>query len=302
MNLGKFSPLHKDFMFNSSNKNYTFLPSKLKVSEYKKPLLKGRWKKYKQLSIEETKNQTLIKDDNNNNDKKNNYNNNVLKIQPNTFRTINPELQSPKRKKLSRNYALEKRKSSGDITPNYSNPLINYSEDKKKSKTMFKNSPLKNKSNFKFFYDKNELNDTYRRIKRKNILSKYELTTQIYSLPGGVKREIPKKYINPILEECKSKKIVNDYKSKISCLNNSMTFDLCYDVEQNDTIKSKSCRDIINWNHGNNKNLNRKITNLKFACNKYENILRERNNLKKGKKHIRNISADNIHKMEDFLG
>jgi hypothetical protein len=81
-----------------------------------------------------------------------------------------------------------------------------------------------------------------------------------------------------------------------------MTFDLCYDVEQNNTLKSKSCRDIINWNHGNNKNINRKITNLKFACNKYENILRERNNLKKGKKHIRNISADNIHKMEDFLG
>ena len=92
MNLGKFSPLHKDFMFNSSNKNYTFLPSKLKVSESKKPLLKGRWKKYKQLSIEESKNQTLIKDENNNNDKNNNYNNNVLKIQPNTFRTINPEL------------------------------------------------------------------------------------------------------------------------------------------------------------------------------------------------------------------
>ena len=93
MKLGKFNPIHKDYIFHSSDKGYTFSKSKkmLELSDYKKPFLKGRWKKYKKLANDESKVLTVPLELNNNNNK-------VLKNQTNTFRTIIPEFQSPKKK------------------------------------------------------------------------------------------------------------------------------------------------------------------------------------------------------------
>ena len=148
--------------------------------------------------------------------------------QPNTQRTLIPSLRTEEdiKKDNSKYHKFSKQnnKSSGLLNPNSFNPLISYDNNKKERREL--KSSQSNRNNFKLSYDDNEMNLEYKREKGKPKYEEYKTTTQIYSLPGGVKRKINEKSINPLYKESIDKKLENDYQSKIICLPNTETRDI----------------------------------------------------------------------------
>ena len=149
-----------------------------------------------------------------------------LKIQPDSKRTLIPSLRTEeidniKDKSKFHKLSFEKNKSSGLLTPNSFNPLISYNNSQRERRELKGN---KNQNdNFKLSYDELDLKQKYKREKGESKFEEYKTTTQIYSLPGGIKRKIQEKKINPLYKESIDKKLENDYMSKIICLPNSET-------------------------------------------------------------------------------
>ena len=159
-------------------------------------------------------------------------------------------------------------KSSGLLNPNSFNPLISYQNNKKERREL--KGSQSHRNNFKLSYEDNETKSVYKREKGKPKYEEYKTTTQIYSLPGGVKRKIHEKIPNPLYKESIDKKLENDYQSKISCLPNTETRDI------NNEAKIESKRKY-------------KINSNRENIDKDYYLKTENNYFRKGKRSFRNL-------------
>ncbi len=207
--------------------------------------------------------------------------------QPNTQRTLIPSLRTEEdiKKDNSKYHKFSKQnnKSSGLLNPNSFNPLISYDNNKKERREL--KSSQSNRNNFKLSYDDNEMNLEYKREKGKPKYEEYKTTTQIYSLPGGVKRKIQEKTINPLYKESIDKKLEDDYMSKIICLPNTETRDI------DNEPKYENKRQFRIQRNNNNNDF--------YSQNQFNN---SENYFRKGKRSFRNIQNNDRIKRNFYPG
>lgn len=145
--------------------------------------------------------------------------------------------------------AVENSKSSGIIAPYCSNNLLYYKQKEKKrnlnKSCIIDGSNRKNQTNIKFYYDQEDLKKIpkYKRITKLTKYGSHGQTTQITCIPGGVKRvEEPKnRYDSSILAHSFFLKMNYVFKSKVSCLPNSMT-----SIKEIPTPHGKKINGVIN--------------------------------------------------------
>lgn len=211
-----------------------------------------------------------------------------LKVLPDSKRTLIPSLRTEEDNKKDKSkyhkLSFENNKSCGLLNPNSFNPLISYQNSQRERREL-KGSQSHNNT-FKLSYDEKDLNQKYKREKGESKYEEYKTTTQIYSLPGGVKRKIQEKTINPLYKESIDKKLEDDYMSKIICLPNTETRDI--DNEQKYEMK-KQFRIQRNNNINNDFYLQNQFKNP-------ENIFR------KGKRSFRNIQNNDRIKRNFYPG
>jgi hypothetical protein len=154
--------------------------------------------------------------------------------QPNSQRTIDPSLRTledtiPERQ-VNKSISHTKFQSSGALTQSYFNPLISYKNNINKRRELCHSSnknayvdhiklnenPCENDIN-------NEYNTEYKRQLKPGVYTNYEHTTQIYSLPGGIKRKIITRKKNPLYKESNDLKYNDVFQSKVECLPGSLT-------------------------------------------------------------------------------
>ena len=210
-----------------------------------------------------------------------------LKILPDSKRTLIPSLRTEEENtKDKSNYhklSFEKNKSSGLLNPNSFNPLISYQNSQRERREL-KGSQSHNNT-FKLSYDEKDLNQKYKREKGKPKYEEYKTTTQIYSLPGGVKRKIQEKIINPLYKESIDKKLENDYMSKIICLPNTETRDI------DNEPKYENKRQFRIQRNNNNNDF--------YSQNQFNN---SENYFRKGKRSFRNIQNNDRIKRNFYPG
>lgn len=145
--------------------------------------------------------------------------------QVNTYRTLIPELAPPdENRNYSRNSSIKK-SNTNTFQFNRESPEFNYiSNVNLKVPTKQSNPRLFSSSCF----DKGDKDlPQTRTLYKPTLLEKYTKTTQIYSLPGGVKRN--ENEINDNSIQCRSfcgnkskesyrHKLLNDYNSNVACL------------------------------------------------------------------------------------
>lgn len=143
---------------------------------------------------------------------------------PNSKRILNPSLLDtfPTSERSHSLYIDKHKTCSCLLSPSNPNPLISYEPPKEKGKRVYSNAY----KSFKFAYTPSEVNDSLKE-KRCSNKAKYDIyknTTQIYGLPGGIKREIPvNNRMNSINEKSIKMKMQSDFSSKVACLPGSMT-------------------------------------------------------------------------------
>ena len=205
----------------------------------------------------------------------------ILKSQPNSYRTIIPSLQSSS--SYGRNYPFNVSNHKSNVILNAGSPnhLLNY------CKTSYKSKPIDmNKYNsFKLTYDDKEIEDKekYKRQKKESEYTKYDVTTQIHSLPGGVKRGVleKKRSNNKLFIGSTSMKVNSDYKSKIECLPTTMTIhneDNKNRKEKNTFRKEKKTVGNINiYTESNPEYINRYVptTNNQYGRNNNSNLIKK---------------------------
>lgn len=196
-----------------SGKSYTFSthPREINLLNLNSPEINGRLKRYRPQSSfrSEERSTSYTK---------------RLVPQPNSYRTLNPELQNEdkNKNKLTHSLSVVKNKSSGLLSPQSQNSLLYYELPKEKKKTL---THSKTYSSFKFGESNNDTT-TQKPLSKKSKYDIYNSTTQIYSLPGGIKREIPlRNRVNKLNEDSVKMKMNSDFSSKITCLPGSMTRD-----------------------------------------------------------------------------
>ena len=166
--------------------------------------------------------------------------NKKYKPQPNSQRTIDPSLRTTEDSIQERqvNKSHSKYKSSGALTQSYFNPLISYTNNIK-NRRQLGNSTNKNayvdhiklnynsnqneNENEKENNDNNNYYDEYKRQLKPGKFTCYEHTTQIYGLPGGIKRKEIIRTKNPLYKESNDLKYNDVFQSKVECLPGSLT-------------------------------------------------------------------------------
>lgn len=141
--------------------------------------------------------------------------------QPNSKRTLAPELNKDKSNKRSSSHTLSYRynKSSGLLSPQTKNPLMNYDLPRRIER---KNNSNTFKS-FKFGENYGEpLNS--KKMNKTTIYDIYGTTSQIFNLPGCIKRPyIERVKKNKCNEDSLNLKYNNDFSSNVYCLPGAMT-------------------------------------------------------------------------------
>lgn len=206
--------------FNSTGKSFSFArkPREISLSSLNHPSLTGHLKTYNF-----TKRNAECKEE---------VSNNIRlfkrKQLPNSKRILNPNLLEdyPTSNRCHSLYIAKHKSCSGLLSPSNPNPVISYEEQpKEKGKRVYTNLY----KSFKFAYNPNDPDDT-NKPKRCSNKAKYDIyknTTQIYELPGGVKRELPvKNRMTKLNEQSIKMKMQSDFSSKVSCLPGSMTRDV----------------------------------------------------------------------------
>ena len=211
-----------------------------------------------------------------------------LKVLPDSKRTLIPSLRTEEDNKKDKSkyhkLSFENNKSCGLLNPNSFNPLISYQNSQRERREL-KGSQSHNNT-FKLSYDEKDLNQKYKREKGESKYEEYKTTTQIYSLPGGVKRKIQEKTINPLYKESIDKKLEDDYMSKIICLPNTETRDI--DNEQKYEMKRQ-------FRIQRNNNINNDF----YLQNQFKN---PENIFRKGKRSFRNIQNNDRIKRNFYPG
>jgi hypothetical protein len=108
------------------------------------------------------------------------------------------------------------------LSQNDINPLTSYEIPKDdKGKKIFTNTY---RNSFNFANNSNDDSYKEKRCSNKSKFDIYKNTTQIYGLPGGIKREIPvRSRMNKFNEKAINMKMQSDFSSKVECLPGSMT-------------------------------------------------------------------------------
>lgn len=128
------------------------------------------------------------------------------------------------------------------ISPTASNPLLYYEVPKERKKTLHHSNTYKS---FQFGDDKQGNEEPFVRHNKKSKYAEYNYSTQIYALPGGVKREyVEKSKMNKINEQSIKMKMNSDFSSKISCLPGTMT----KEVEDENKKRHKKSSGVQKYN------------------------------------------------------
>lgn len=262
-------PLSHSSSHYPSGKSYTFAtrPREINLLNLNSLEINGRLKRYRPPSSFKS-------------EERSNSHTKKLMPQPNSYRTLNPDLQTEDKNKnrLTHSLSVVKNKSSGLLSPQSQNSLLYYELPKEKKKTL---THSKTYSSFKFGEANND-NNAQKPLSKKSKYDIYNSTTQIYSLPGGIKREIPvRSRVNKLNEDSVKMKMNSDFSSKITCLPGSMTKDA---GDDNRIRHKKSCgTQRFNAECHEERNFFRK--GKKAPKVNYETIDRE-NTIREGKRRV----------------
>lgn len=192
--------------------------------------------------------------------------------EPNTCRTLIPDLAPENKDK-----AMIRSQSSRNFhsNPGNLNSLINKSESEEYITKSRKANPKVYQS-FRFSEECNA--ELYKRNLKEGEFKKYDNTTQIVALPGGVKRQEfeirdDSKPITSKNYQSYSTKLNRDYNSNIACLPGSM---VKRQVEERPNLKIRKFQnsDIFNTNTNYNSNVNTSYNSFKVSNKRAENITR----------------------------
>ena len=200
-------------------------------------------------------------------------------LDPSLLQLYKKDFPNPNLHNLSR----EGNKSSGVLAPNSRNNLMYYESKTKEPKKVINLDKYKH---FKFSYSEEELKRDSAIAKmhhKRSVFTNYANTTQIYSLPGGVKREVigHRRNGSSITKKSADMKMKSVFCSKVACLPGTMTRNVDGELMMSTRRKcaktaNDECTQEMNW-----------FRKPRQGCHRSGEESKEEKIVKEGKKHVK---------------